>query len=373
MSNRSTFKKLFRSSVCLILVLAMLLTFNVAVFAAGEDTTETTSTEQIDATGEGSGAYYDAQLDNAADSADTESYLTGFVRDNLYSDYYDKYAEYDVALPTVEVDGTAYTAATADVSKEATYEGESNVAVVKGTGDITFTVEVAQTGMYAVELKYFPIVNENGNDIEVGFSVDGKEPFEESGILNLKRVWINELIDGKISTDKVGNELLPNQIQSPEWVVKDICDAEGRYLDSYRYYLTAGTHTVTITLENGAFGLDYLKLHNDGALPTYDEYLSEAIASGAQETSQIITNSEGNAYIEAEQFTDKTDAIIQMAFDRSDAKITPYSVSTTVYNTLGGTNWAKSGNRVNWTIEVPEDGLYEISFRYRLFIPRNCL
>ncbi len=366
MSNRSTLKKLFRSSVSLILVLVMLLSLNVAVFAEGEETTtEAPSAEQTDATDEGNGAYYDAQKENAADSAATESYLTGFVRDNLYTDYYDKYAEYDVVMPTVEVDGTAYTSATAKVSKKDTYEGESNVAVVEGTGDITFTVDAPETGMYAVELKYFPIENENGNDIEIGFSVDGKEPFEESGILNLKRVWINELIDGKISTDKVGNELLPNQIQSPEWVVKDICDSEGRYLESYRYYLTAGTHTVTITLENGAFGLDYIKLHNEGDALTYDEYLSNAIASGAQETSQIITNSEGNAYIEAEQFTDKTDAIIQMAFDRSDAKITPYSVSTTVYNTLGGTNWAKSGNRVNWTIEVPEDGLYEISFRYR--------
>ncbi len=361
MSNRCTFKKLFQSSVCLLLVLVMTLSMSVVAFAESQTAGAETAAEQTAA----GGGYNAEQFSNSANADETESYLTGFVRDNLYADYYDRYAAYDISLPTIELDGVNYTSATADVEKKDVFEGEKNVAVVKKAGDITFTVEVAQAGMYAVEFKYFPIKNENGNDIEAGLMVDGKYPFEESGVLNLKRVWVNELVDGKISQDKVGNELLPNQIQSPAWVTKDVSDAEGRYLDSYRYYLSAGTHTVTINVENGSFGLDYIKLHNEGNKISYDEYLNNALAAGVQESTQLITNAAGDAYIEAEQFTDKSDALIQMVFDRSDAKITPYSVSTTVYNTLGGTNWAKSGNRVNWTIDVPEDGLYEISFRYR--------
>ena len=344
MSNRSAIKKLFRSSVCLVLALIMCLSMCTVAFA------ETDAAETDD-------SYLAGQT--SADSADTESYLTGFVRENLYNDYYDKYLEYDMALPTVEVDGTSFTSATAKVKKEATYEEAASVAVVEDVGDVTFTVNVPETGMYAVELNYFPIINENGNNIEIAFKVDGKTPFEEAAALNLKRVWVNELTDGKISTDSVGNELLPNQIQSPRWVAQDLYDAEGRYLESFKFYLTAGTHTLTLTAENGAFGLDKLTLHNEGAKISYDEYLNNAIESGAQETDAMLNP------IEAEQFTDKSDSLIQMAFDRSDARVTPYSVSTTVYNTLGGTNWQKSGNRVNWTIEVPEDGLYELSFRYR--------
>lgn len=351
MSNRSLLKKMARSATCLFLAFLMLLTMNVAVFATEEPADVESESAADD--------YLAGQQQNAANSADTESYLTGFVRDNLYTDYYNKYSEYDTYLPSVETDGTAYTSATADVTGEATFEGASNVAVIKGTGDITYTVTVPETGMYAVEFNYYPIENENGTDIEIGFAVDGKAPFEESDILNLKRLWVNDLKDGKISTDRIGNELLPNQIQAPDWITKDLFDVEGRYLESFKYYLTAGTHTLTITLDNGEFALDYIKLHNDGAAMTYDEYLSAAIADGARDVTDMLEP------LEAEQFTNKSDALIQMAFDRSDARITPYSVTTTVYNSLGGTNWAKSGNRVNWTIEVPKDGLYEISFRYR--------
>lgn len=348
MSNRSVIKKLFRSSVCLLLAVIMCLSMSTVTFAAEGDTAEATDD------------YLAGQSANRGDSSDTESYLTGFVRENLYNDYYDRYYEYDIALPTINIDGTTYASATADVKNEANYEDASSVAVINGEGKVSYTVNVSETGMYAVEMNYFPIINQNGNDIEIALEIDGKTPFEEAAALNLKRVWVNELTNGEISKDSVGNELLPNQIQQPRWVVKDLYDAEGRYLESFKFYLTAGTHTITIIIENGAFGLDNMRLHNEGSKISYDDYLSDAIANGAQDTDAMIAEP-----VEAEQFTDKSDSIIQMAFDRSDARITPYSVSTTVYNTLGGTNWQKSGNRVNWTINVPEDGFYKISFRYR--------
>ncbi len=347
MTNRSSLKRMLRSSVCLLLVLIMALSMAVTAFAADEGTEGTDD------------SYLGEQNANRGDSAQTESYLTGFVRKNLYNDYYEKYVDYDVALPTIEVDGVSFSSTTAPVKNEAAYEGASGVAVISGVGDITFTVNVPTTGMYALKMNYFPIIDQTGNDIEIALKVDGKTPFEEAAALNLKRVWVNELVDGEISKDSVGNELLPNQIQQPRWVSKDLFDAEGRYLEAFRFYLTAGAHNVTISVESGAFGLDSFKLHNEGEKVSYDDYLNDAIANGAVDTDLQLEP------IEAEKFTDKSDSLIQMAFDRSDAKNTPYSVSTTVYNTLGGTNWQKSGNRVNWTVEVPEDGLYEFSFRYR--------
>ncbi len=344
MSNRSAIKKMFRSSVCLMMVLIMCLSMAVVAFADGETTGADDS-------------YLAGQ--QSADSAETESYLTGFVRENLYNDYYDKYLQYDMILPTVEVDGPAFAAATAKVKSEAVFEEATTVAVIEKEGVIDYTINVPTTGMYALKMNYFPIEDLNGNDIEIAVKIDGKTPFEEAAALNLKRVWINELVDGKISTDSIGNELLPNQIQSSRWVSKDLFDAEGRYLDSFKFYLTAGEHKLSLIVENGLFALDSMVLHNEGAMISYDEYLNNAVYSGAQDTAVQLEP------VEAEQFVDKSDSIIQMAFDRSDALVRPYSISTTKYNTLGGTNWQKSGNRVNWTIDVPEDGLYELSFRYR--------
>lgn len=351
MSNRSSLKKLLKSSVCLLMALAILFTMNIVVFA---------DEAAADAGNAGaSGSYYSDQDQNASNSSDTESYLTGFVRSNLYNGYYEKHASFDVALPSVAVEGTDYISATAKVTKEASFEDRNSVAVIKGKGNIDYMVNVPTEGMYAIELNYFPIVNLNGNDIEIAVKIDDKTPFDEAAALNLKRVWVNELTDGKIGHDKVGNELLPNQIQRPRWIAKDIYDAEGRYIESFKFYMKPGTHKITLISESGEFGLDSFKLHNEGALMGYDEYLDNAYASGAQDIDMKLDP------IEAENFEDKSDSIIQMAFDRSDAKVTPYSVSTTVYNTLGGTNWKKSGNRVNYKINVPQDGLYEIGFRYR--------
>lgn len=344
MSNRRTCRGLFKSVVCFVLMLSLLLSLNIVASADGETA------------GDG---YNAAQYEIGGNSGDTDTYLTGFVRQNLYTDYHEKYAEYDQQMPSVTVRGDSFTSAPAKVTRSNDFEGAQGVAVIKATGKIVYSVTVPQTGMYAVEMNYFPIADENGNDLEFAFSIDGKSPFEEAAALNMKRVWINETGDGELDHDKVGNELLPRQVQSPKWLTKDLYDAEGRYLESFKFYLTAGKHELAFDVESGQFGLAQIKLHNEGELSSYDTYLSEAYAAGAQDTSAQLEP------VEAEKFTDKSDSIVQMAFDRSDAKVTPYSVSKTVYNTLGGTNWEKSGNAVNWTIDVPEDGLYEISFRFR--------
>ena len=354
MSNRSAIKKLFRSSACLLLAIMMVLSMSTIAFADNGDDAETPVAESQE-----EGSYLDANRNDTADSSETESYLTGFVRDNLYSGYYDEHLAYDTVLPSIEVDGNSYASATATIKNAAQYEGASSVAVFSSIGKVKYNVDIAEEGMYAIRFNYYPIADKNGNDIEIAIAVDGKTPFEEAAALNLKRVWVNELIDGKISTDSIGNELLPNQIERPRWVAKDLYDAEGRYLDAFKFYFTPGTHEITLTLENGLFALDSMVLHNEGPMINYDQYLSDAYAAGAQDNALKLEP------IEAEQFIDKSDSIIQMTFDRSDAKITPYSISKTVFNTIGGTNWQKSGNRVNWEIEVPEDGLYELSFRYR--------
>ena len=58
--------------------------------------------------------------------------------------------------------------------------------------------------------------------------------------------------------------------------------------------------------------------------------------------------------------------------DRSDPKVTPYSVSKTTLNTFGGANWNTSLGRVNYTINVEESGYYELSFRYRQSFQRGA-
>lgn len=111
--------------------------------------------------------------------------------------------------------------------------------------------------------------------------------------------------------------------------------------------------------------MSQIRIHNDGSLISYDEYIAQNDAKGAADASTYFE-------LEAEDYVDKTDSIMQNAYDRSDPKVTPYSVSKTTLNTFGGANWNTSLGRVNYTINVEESGYYELSFRYRQSFQRGA-
>lgn len=362
MSMKSMPKSLWKSCICWLLVVVMALSCSVFVFAEEEETQgEPVVPEQEEGlTAEQQQAYEEALKESQNSQEASDEYITGFVRDNLYEQYYEKYSNFDVQLPEIVIDAPSFVSATAKAEVKDSFEGKNGVLYVTSTGDIVYNIQVSTEGMYEVEFAYYPLVDTKGNDLEFEILVDGVAPYDEASRLTMPRIWVNDLgEDGVIGKDSVGNELLPTQIQKPKWVIRSFADSEGRYLDKLKFYLTPGAHTITLVAVSGEFAMDQLRLFNNGDLTTYDTYYNNLSAQGV---SDAVTEFR---VIEAENFADKTASLIQMQFDRSDAKVTPYSVSKTVYNTLGGTNWAKSGQSVDWEIDVPADGFYEISYRFR--------
>ena len=49
--------------------------------------------------------------------------------------------------------------------------------------------------------------------------------------------------------------------------------------------------------------------------------------------------------------------------DRSSPLMEPYHVSKIRMNAIGGYNWRVPGQWIEWEIEVPETGLYQIAFK----------
>ena len=174
--------------------------------------------------------------------------------------------------------------------------------------------------------------------------------------MTLKRNWDNK--DDTIKKDKVGNELLPTQVIKPKWITADFYDPNGNYNEPLKYYLSKGKHKVTIKSVSGSLAISEIRFHNDGALKSYSDYIAENNKKGAKDAKAKID-------IQAEDYADKSDSILQMVYDRSDPLVKPYSVSTTVLNTFGGTNWNTSLQRVNYEITVEKAGYYELTFRYR--------
>ncbi len=353
----------FRSLLAMLLALAMILSMSVIVFADEAEVVDSNAAVE-DVEGNAEAAPEDSGPSTPAATVTPEGAdgsgevsLVGFHRDGRYVDYYLEHAKDDVAVPEILISADQLIAATAPHVIQPTYEGRDNVVVMSDVGSFTYSFEVAQTGMYALEMSYFQLLGDgNGKDYELAVYVDGALPHNDSDRFSLKRNWMDE--DEVRKKDSSDNELYSKQIESPKWLEASLRDPDGLYDDPAKFYLTAGVHTITVSFEQGVLALDALRLHNDMVNVTYDEYLAQKESEGAVDADEYFT-------LETENYDDKSESLIQPDFDRSDPKVSPYSISKTRLNVLGGENWNGNGQRVNWTIDVPVDGFYTIGVRYR--------
>ncbi len=338
-----------RSFLAFLLVLTMAFSMSSFAFA---DEADGAAVEGSDATGAADESVSTDSSNNASNIS-----VVGFYRDGRYVDYYSKYQEYDVELPEILVNADQLTSVTAPHEIVASYEGRDQVLVTSGIGSVTYTINVAETGMYALELDYFPLLGDgNGKNYELAVYIDGALPHNDAARFILKRNWKDE--DDERVTDSVGNELYSKQVEASEWLLRDVRDPDGVYDDPVKFYLTAGTHTFTLEFAAGILALDTIRFHNDGDIISYEDYLDLNDANGASDV-------DADFVLETEDYDDKSESLIQPAYDRSDPKVTPYSISKTRMNVVGGENWNTNGQSINWTIDVPEDGYYTIGFRYR--------
>lgn len=348
-----------RSFLAAVMVVIMALSMSTFVFADEPLDAGTTGAETENADGNAtsnSGASAETVTPEGGDK-ESEVSVVGFYRDGRYVDYYNEHIADDVAMPEILLDATQLAAATAPHEIKDSYEGRNQVVVTTGTGELSYKVNVTKTGMYALNLVYFPLLGDgNGKDYELSVKVDGVLPHNDAARFSLKRNWTDEADENAF--DDIGNELYSKQVESAKWLSKDIRDPDGVFDDPVKFYLTAGEHTITISFNTGVLALDSIRLHNEGDKMSYNDYLALNDANGAADSAESFV-------LEAEDFLDKSESLIQPAYDRSDPKVTPYSISKTRLNVIGGENWNTTGQTVNWTIDVPADGYYTLGIRYR--------
>lgn len=383
MSNGKMSKVLFRLVLMLLAVSVFISSLGVVSFADTADGTEAASgTEPADSavTEDSSepseaerpgkntvvaGGAENNQKDTVSDEELKQLYIEGFERTGEYADYYLEHFDHIKKLPEIIIDPASYVSTTATVKSHEVYEGEENVIEIEkdGNGEFEYIINVPETGMYNVEFTYYPMADIITRDLEFSIHIDGEAPFSTSESLTLKRNWADE--GSEKQYDSVGNELIPSQILSPKWMTTDFYEPNGNYNDPLMFYLTAGEHTLTIKSVSGTYAISQIRIHNEGEKISYDDYLAALDAKGAADASTYFE-------VEAEDYVDKSDSILQSAYDRSDPKVTPYSVSKTKLNTFGGNNWNTSLGKVNYVINVEEAGYYEVSFRYRQSFMRGA-
>lgn len=269
------------------------------------------------------------------------------------------FAEDKMAKTEVKIDLTRYTK-----SDEMEIVVEPDGIVTSDRGVITWEFYVRETGFYNIEVTYFPVKGTNST-IERKIYIDGKILFKGMEQIIFNRIWDN----GNI-TEKNGNEILPEATEAPQWQKVYIRDSQRRSLKPYAFFFTTGKHTISFESIKEPLKIGAITLKTAPQLRTYDEVIDEL------KQKYPIYSGENIVY-QAERVDGKTVGIkksspsIVVTSDYSSPSTVPYHPYKIKLNTIGGKSWRTVGEFIIWEIEVPEEGLYQLSFRARQNVNRG--
>jgi len=306
-------------------------------------------------------------------------------------------------------------------------EGETIGLYTPDSGEVSFDIDIPETAKYSIAIEYYPLVSlfdadgktvytDKSGSAERVLKIDGKVPFSEARYLVMSKIWKNiytikmsqdengkyeditpfidrakkcgieysvaenkssitlELPDGgwtseildKISaedlrfftTDIDDNEIRCNMERIPEIRTFECKDVDGFYSDSFEFVFEAGKRTLSLESKNQALVIKSITLYPQEDRPSYDSVKAEYESKGYKKGGDVIK-------FEAEYVFAGSSQTVYPIEDNSSAVTSPSSTKATVLNTMGGEKWQTSGQWVRYSFQVDEDGLYQISTRFR--------
>lgn len=279
--------------------------------------------------------------------------VDGLNREGTYSEYLKKHETTAYPAQDVDVDVCAYDTGN-DVKVYETYEGEEDTLYTGDDASVTWKIEVPEAGFYQVYLKYMT-VESRGVAIERKLYINGELPFEDAANITFGRLWKD---GGEIKVDNQGNEIRSTQIEEYAWQTAYCRDDMGYETEPYKFYFEKGENTVTFETVNEPMVISELKLAAVKELTDYEGYCEKHTEMGNQPADYV-------EIIQGEDATLRSEPSLYAKYDRSSPTTVPNSVTTTVLNYTGGEAWNSAGQWIEWEVEVPEDGYYNLTIKGR--------
>lgn len=276
----------------------------------------------------------------AADAVQTDE--ASVVSGNTYADYYSRVS--DVKYPDKE----AIWEATGNA-----FLGETSLKVGEGESK-RIVLTVTESGLYAIEMRYCGI-NGSSNRIQMSLAINGELPFDEAENILLARYYQN---DGEVTRDNQGNDQAPYQQSVEKWQTVTLNGEDNYTGDCYFWRLEAGENSIDISAVQGSFAIHSLCIyHRDSSIP-YSEYIRqyEGYVGNTPECCKIV---------EAETAVGKSNSSLAPVLKNSDPDVSPNHPYYNRVNAIGGESWSRNGQWIEWELEVPQDGLYNLGFRYQ--------
>lgn len=229
-------------------------------------------------------------------------------------------------------------------------------------GSVTWEFEAPQSGYYNFALTYCAIPKKNA-DILFDILLDGQLPFENAQNVSFRRLYLDEtyfgMSDCAFRRDSRGNELRSDLIEQLDWQTRLAHDPQRHHVEPVCFYLSAGSHTLTLRLKQEAAAIEKITFLNVPETESYAQVLAGWDARGASDTSGYLGEYETEAsYL-------KNDVALFATNDLTNVHITPSSPSMIRYNTIGKNTWKEMGQEITWEFEVPQDGYYCLAFKVK--------
>ncbi len=277
------------------------------------------------------------------------SYAGGdFVSERISNNYSKvsanyQYAEYqgeDIVVSVGEQGSEYLTSDTMD------YTGGSSVLDLTVDDVVELTVTIPQDGLYALSFDYLSYDN-TVLPAEFAMEIDEAYPFYECRNVELAATWIPK---AETSVDRYGDEVVTVPDKAIQWESTYFVDSSYRHSTPLLLELTAGEHTIRLTVSGGTFLLGNLTFSAPEEIP---EYTGSETATG----SALID-------IQGEDYSSTNDSSIH-AVAEYDSAVTPYNVSDTRLNTIDSDAYDAAGQTITYTFEVTQAGYYYMAMNYR--------
>lgn len=249
------------------------------------------------------------------------------------------YTGEEISFPAADIAGAATV-----VSGEHGFSGDA-VRIIQGES-AQFSVIVPQDARYTVRVFYYD-ASESTLPASCGVQIDGDYPCYEMRSQQFESIW-RYAVD-EFETDRYGNEIVPESVRTGAWREKYLGDASAVTMEPFAFELTAGTHQLTFSCEQGILLI--------GRLILGGEPQNTAVETGTPD-------GHGMTVIEGERFTEKNAAAIRPTGEY-DASVSPYSYSSLRLNMLSSASFSDGGQSVTYTFNVDRSGYYYLAFRYR--------
>ncbi|MEJ5314968.1 extracellular solute-binding protein [Anaerolinea thermophila] len=228
----------------------------------------------------------------------------------------------------------------------------SKPAVYVQTGDrVTFDVTIPREGEYTVWFDMAAVGDLTVNPPEGSLQVDGDFPLPEARRVVFPLFYQNT--SDRFPLDRYGNEILIPQQRFIRWTKVPLRDAAFSHKYPLRIVLSAGKHTVDFRMTKESMLLGSIYLEPFQPYPSYAQYLQ---SHSSPASSRVLIE------LEAEFPSFKNDTAVRPVNNRS-LGVTPYDTYRLLLNALGGDSWVRSGSAVYYEFSVPQEGMYQITFR----------